>query len=224
MTPYQQSAIEQIDSFLDQWGKLRPLVDDFSASKMTDYFEDTHALDARIDAIFERLVPPNSSYAKSINDLESIKPNYHLVAKVGILKSLRADYEGGYFRRVDEIVRAEVFNDFLEMAEHLLSEGYKDAAAVMIGGVLEDHLRKLAIKNGISTTVSTASGVAPKKRDAINADLYRQKVYSLLDQKSVTAWLDLRNNAAHGNHSVYSAEQVILTLQGVRNFIVRIPA
>jgi len=33
------------------------------------------------------------------------------------------------------------------MAEHLLDEGNKAAAAVLIGGVLEEHLRKLATKH-----------------------------------------------------------------------------
>ena len=41
-------------------------------------------------------------------------------------------------------------------------------------------------------------------------------VYSGLDQKSVTRWLDLRNKASHGKHSEYTKEQVALTLQGVR--------
>jgi hypothetical protein len=31
------------------------------------------------------------------------------------------------------------------MAQHLLEQNYKDAAAVMVGGVLEEHLRQLCI-------------------------------------------------------------------------------
>ena len=34
----------------------------------------------------------------------------------------------------------------LEMAEHLLAADYKDAAAVLGGGVLEEHLRQLCKK------------------------------------------------------------------------------
>jgi hypothetical protein len=30
----------------------------------------------------------------------------------------------------------------------------------------------------------------------------------MLDQKQITAWLDLRNNAAHGKYSAYSDTQV----------------
>jgi hypothetical protein len=49
-------------------------------------------------------------------------------------------------------------------------------------------------------------------------------VYSGLDQKSVTRWLDLRNKASHGKHSEYTKEQVALTLQGVQDFAARLPA
>jgi hypothetical protein len=43
-----------------------------------------------------------------------------------------------------------LFSDFLELASYLNSEGYKDAAAVICGGVLEGHLRKLSEKLGIA--------------------------------------------------------------------------
>ncbi len=37
------------------------------------------------------------------------------------------------------------------MAEHLLDEGYKDAATVIAGSSLEPHLRQLCQKSGIPT-------------------------------------------------------------------------
>ena len=61
----------------------------------------------------------------------------------------------------------------------------------------------------------------PKKADAMNADLTKAGIYNLLSQKSVTGWLDLRNNAAHGKYDEYSQEQVKLMYQGVTDFIAR---
>ena len=52
----------------------------------------------------------------------------------------------------------------------------------------------------------------------------KNQIYSKLDQKSVTAWLDLRNNAAHGHYDKYEAVQVELMISGVRDFIARNPA
>jgi hypothetical protein len=137
----------------------------------------------------------------------------------GVLDALRVSYENGYLATVSELIHAEMFSDFLEMAEYLLSEGYKDPAAVIAGSVLEEH-RRLALRSGIDVNV----GGKPKKADQLNADLAGQAVYSKLDQKSVTSWLDLRNRAAHGKYSEYSRDQVALYMQGIRDFIARLSA
>ena len=143
----------------------------------------------------------------------------------GILKSLRHAVASDYLASVQELIHADVFSDFLEMAEHLLSEGYKDPAAVLTGGVLEEHLRKLCSKNGLSTDYKDSKGVSrPKKAESMNTELAGQSVCSKLDQKNVTAWLDLRNKAAHGQYGEYTQEQVELLLQSVRDFLVRHPA
>jgi hypothetical protein len=121
------------------------------------------------------------------------------------------------------LARGEVFDDFLDMARHLLDEGYKDAAAVITGSTLEGHLHQLCIKNGISTEQDSPKGPRPKTASKLNEELGKD-CYSKFDQKSVTAWLDLRNNAAHGNYDEYSENQVDLLIEGVRDFIARNPA
>ena len=45
--------------------------------------------------------------------------------------------------------------------------------------------------------------------------------YNKLDQKSVTAWLDLRNRAAHGRYEEYTRDQVELMVQAVTEFMAR---
>src|SRR5215213_11165047 len=61
----------------------------------------------------------------------------------GILRAAHEELAGGWIHSTRGIVSAEVFSDFMEMGDHLLTEGYKDPAAVMIGSVLEEHLRQL---------------------------------------------------------------------------------
>ena len=142
----------------------------------------------------------------------------------GILRALKEDISGGYLQNLESLISANIFSDFLEMASYLLDEGYKDAAAVLIGGTLEEHLRRLCLKNSIDIETVTSSGLKPKKSDQMNADLAKAGAYSKLDQKNVTAWLDLRNKAAHGEYSLYSKQQVDLFLSSARDFITRIPA
>lgn len=141
---------------------------------------------------------------------------------IGIIKAAKAEIESGWLVSLKEIVSAEVFSDFLEMADYLLTEGYKDSSAVMIGSVLEKHLRELSTKNGLETTKRDNSGkVFHLKADLLNAELAKKGVYSKLDQKNVTAWLDLRNKAAHGNYNQYNAEQVKTMCLAVGEFVAR---
>jgi hypothetical protein len=174
-------------------------------------------------ATVDRLAPESSRYRKSANvvlERNGVSNTYNVPLLSGILQALKADYEAGYLQSLEELVHADVFADFLEMARYLLSEGYKDPAAVLIGGVLEEHLRKLCCKNGIPIEANNK----PRKADALNSDLTSKNSISKLDQKNVTAWLDLRNKAAHGRYGEYSREQVELLHQSVLDFLTRVPA
>jgi hypothetical protein len=218
MTTSAKAILEQIDSLLTLFAGLRASskFDDLSGLRDPATIEIT----TRIAATIRRVAPSGSVHRDSadaivkqygVDNSHSIKPLF------GILRALRADYAAGYLTTVEELIHADLFSDFLEMADHLLSQGYKDPAAVVTGAVLEEHLRKLCSKNGIST----ATGTTPKKADGLNSDLGGAGVYTKLDQKSVTAWLDLRNKAAHGHYSQYSKEQVQLMLDGVGSFMSR---
>jgi hypothetical protein len=171
-----------------------------------------------------RLAPPGSLYANNLQRYEAqlasgvIAISMALQAARGMLEALKHDYGSGYLQSVIELIHADIFADFLDMADYLLQQGYKDPAAVVTGSVLEEHLRKLCIKHGIPVVKADGS---PKNADALNSDLAATGIYSKLDQKSVTAWQDLRNKAAHGKYSEYSKEQVTLMLQGVREFVSR---
>ena len=139
---------------------------------------------------------------------------------MGVAKSLLSDIKNDYLKSLEEIIHGDVFGDFLEMADHLTDSGYKDAGAVTAGSTLEAHLRQLCSKFGVPTT---ASG-KPKKADTINADLVKAGAYTKLDQKNITAWLGLRNDAAHGNYGAYDAKQVKLFIGNIRDFATRHPA
>jgi hypothetical protein len=177
---------------------------------------------ARLGAAIERWTRPGSAYRQNISRIEAAKASrgWRALALFGVLKAVYADYEAGLMATVEELVHANVFADFLEMASELLVKGYKDAAAVITGSVLEEHLRKVASLNG----VPIHAGAAHKKADTLNADLVKAGAYNKLEQKNVTAWLGLRNDAAHGKYSNYDEAQVRNFVDNVRGFLVRHPA
>jgi hypothetical protein len=150
-----------------------------------------------------------SSYGSSLN------------GGIGIIENIKTEISDDWLSSVKGIVSAEIYTDFLDMANHLLENDYKDAAAVMIGGVLEEHLRQLCNKNGIDTHYEKDGKQIPLKADRMNSELAKAGVYNKLDQKSIIAQLDLRNNAAHGSYDEFDKKQVELMHSYVFDFISR---
>jgi hypothetical protein len=210
--------LEQIDRALKRYSEAR-------SKCTTDYLVELSPIQrtelmAVLAATLERAAPRGSRYEEAAdNVLRGVgffqSESFSYV--VGLLKALRADYESGLLRTFQELIHGEVFGDFLEMADYLVEEGFKDPAAVMAGGVLEEHLRMLCVKKNLSIV----DAAKPKRADRLNAELGHAKAYSKLDQKNVTAWLDLRNKAAHGRYNEYTKEQVALLIQGIRDFVSR---
>jgi hypothetical protein len=86
-------------------------------------------------------------------------------------------------------------------------------------------LRALAQKRGVPVdAVNRAGDLKPKKADTLNSELTAVSAYPGLDQKNVTAWLDIRNKAAHGKYDEYTRDQVALMIQGIRDFLTGHPA
>lgn len=138
----------------------------------------------------------------------------HIAHILGIIISVRQDFNEGLLVNVRRLLRAEIFGDFLEMADYLLSQNYKDSSAVLIGAVLEDSLRKLAIKNRIPVTKDDRH----KTIEPLNQELAKAGVYDKLIQKQISSWGDLRNRAAHGHFDSYDIDQVRMMLLFVEKF------
>jgi len=72
-------------------------------------------------------------------------------------------------------------------------------------------------------SLQTPNG-SPKKADTLNADLKKAGLYSALEQKQITAWLGIRNSAAHGDYGDYDETSVKGLIEGIRNFTGKYPA
>ncbi len=194
------------------------------SSIASDYVESGEYAGFRSSAlsVISSIFGETHTYFKEFNrQVDSIYV-YSIEVGINILQTLRYEIEQGWLISIKQLVTAEIFSDFLEMSKYLLDAKYKDPAAVMIGSVLEEHLRQLCISNSIDITVLKGLDNIPKKADLLNSDLTKACVYGILEQKSVTAWLDLRNRAAHGKYGEYTMEQVEWMYLGVLDFISRI--
>jgi hypothetical protein len=213
------TLLAQIDDVMKDYDRAKAAAhhDDFSGGLSKPEMQ---AIATRLMATIVRLAPANSPYVLRAATIKG-HHGYEVQNLGGILQALRADIEAGYVQTLMELVHADVFADLLEMADELQSKRYKDAAAVIAGSVLEEHLRKLAGKTGVDIERPDGS---PKKADTLNNELSASSAYNKLQQKNVTAWLDLRNKAAHGNYADYDHAQVSALVRDIRDFLIRLPA
>lgn len=209
-----KAVLTQIDEILAEVDQLKEL------PRFDTHDEIKQAAVIRLRAVIARLSLPGSVYALEAARIAG-HPGNQMPYLAGVLRAMRADFTAGYDRALTELVHADVFADLLEMADELQTKGYKDAAAVIGGSVLEEHLRKLVLKAAMAVTKDDGS---PKKADTLNNELAMANIYNRLQQKSVTAWLDLRNKAAHGEYAAYDAAQVTALIRDVREFLLRSPA
>jgi hypothetical protein len=141
----------------------------------------------------------------------------------GQLEALRRDIEADALVDFAAIVRADLHADMLTQGDHLLAEGYRLAATVIIGATLEDHLRKLAPKHGVPT--ADAKG-APAKLANINDQLAKAGAYAAPKRDEIASWIRLRNEAAHNEPAAQGHDdaQIRRMLDGVRALVSSHPA
>ncbi|HUS11037.1 MAG TPA: hypothetical protein VMZ30_11265 [Pyrinomonadaceae bacterium] len=163
--------------------------------------------------ILGRVLGKDSDHYKRFHGLFSQFDDYTPVLTAqGILNGAKSDYEDGFLFETRTLIQAEVFDDFLEEAKHLLDNSYHAPAAVIAGSVLEDGLRKLSIRKGITLS-------AKPKLDTMNAELAKSGAYNMLTQKKITALADLRNKAAHGKWTEFTAADVEQMIVQIRAFM-----
>ena len=131
---------------------------------------------------------------------------------VGVLQAIREDVANGYLSDFRSLIAAEVFTDFLDMADHLLGAGYHHAAASLAGAVLEDSLRRELTARGVKATGNLES---------MNQIALDQRVYGPLVFKQVKVWIDIRNDADHGNWDKVEAERVESMVRDLPGFLTR---
>ena len=128
---------------------------------------------------------------------------------IGILRSVKENLESGFVDRVKYSAHADVLESLLESAQDSLNGGSKDAAAVLLGPILENGLRKIAEENGVKIKGKSSIGLLDKK-------LTQKGVY---ESNDMGKWNDIRTAAAHGKFDEYDDKEVKEMMRGVRKFL-----
>jgi len=200
---WQEDALARIASLIEYGGE--------NIDYGTNYGQ-SHFYGWRAQAIsaLEAIIGGNHIYTAEF----TARVTHHVGPELGIeiLRRLKSDIENGYLKKTANIISAEVFGDFLEMADHLLAEGYKDPAASLTGAVLEDGLRRIAGNDGI--TVTDHDDLTSLRDKCVGG-----KIFNNLIRQQITVWTTLRNSADHGKFGDYTAQQVGSMISDVRVFL-----
>lgn len=124
----------------------------------------------------------------------------------GLLRNIASDLLAGRVQDLQLQARGEVFADFVNAARSALSEGFKDIAAVLACGALEDALKRFAITNGLEVYDKDMSEVVNALK---GASLIKGPQGALLQ-----GFIKIRNKVFHAQWSDVDAADV----QGVIGF------
>ena len=124
--------------------------------------------------------------------------------------------EHGLLESLEDKLRANVHDDFLEQAESLLSAGHHVPAIVLISGVLEDHLRKLCTNRTLSWK---GKGSLAAYNNLLHGDAYEKPVW-----RRIQGIGDVRNDAAHGEGDKVKREDVDDALAYARRMLADYPS
>jgi Domain of unknown function (DUF4145) len=154
----------------------------------------------------------HSQNFKKIYDAFKAHPSNFEAAR-GVFLAAKEDYEGGYVFSLERAISGEIFGDFVALAKQSLSEGYKDAAAVLACAALEDALKRYA-----------------RTQEGLNVDdAVMQKVVAALKSKGLVSGaqktlLDtmpkIRDYAMHANWDKIKAEDVSSVIGFVEQFLI----
>ena len=163
---------------------------------------------------FLRMVLPGHLYQKTFEDRVSTGPcTENVEVGLGILCAVQDEIGFGPLPQIEGLISGEIFDDFLEMAEHLLEKHYTEVVPSLVGAVLEDALRRIAKAHDIPVK-SDSDNIA-----SLNQKLADASVYSNLTRKKVVLWNGIRDNADHGKFTENTEQDVRSMLEGVRDFL-----
>lgn len=140
-------------------------------------------------------------------------------AASGVLDAIIQALDNGLLHRVEDRVASIIYADVLDEASALLDREHHGCAAVIARSALENGLRRLARREGMSD-----QDVDAKKASAINDWLRANRnFYTQATQRQVQSWLDPGNAYLHNpdEWTKYAPSDIARTLNEIRGFLGR---
>lgn len=129
----------------------------------------------------------------------------------GVLQSVLAEAQNGLLTKLEYQVFATAFDDFLDHAEGFHKSGKLKESAILVSAVLEDTLKRVAIKNEIS--------VAGVSLDPLIDELTKIGVFTPVKAKRMKSCSGVRNSALHAEWEKLDLKDVGTVIDVVRELL-----
>lgn len=194
-----------------------------SAEYPPDYTEAFYGMKASFLNLLAFLGVKGDHVSKTIDYIDKLIDGPDIV--LGYIVGFKNDYEAGILTNLTQLIEANIASDYLGQAEQLLGEGQPGSfdhvpAAVLLGAILEDALRRLCARQTPLIDVNKPNGEAKTLGPLID-DLRKADVYNNLMADQLRTWSKIRNAAAHGKFDEFTRAQVDMFLPGLRDFLTR---
>lgn len=130
---------------------------------------------------------------------------------LGLLQSACDEWQKGMLRQVEYVVAAATFDDFLDHAAVYHKANKKIEGAVLASAVLEDTIKKICTKQGITT--------AGQSMEQLIDALVKADVLTQVKAKRLKSNAGVRNHAVHAEWDDFDIKDVGDLISGIRDAI-----
>lgn len=129
----------------------------------------------------------------------------------GVLRSVQTEAQNGLLAKLEYQAFATAFDDFLDHASHFHKSGKVKESAILVSTVLEDTLKRVAVKNDIDT--------AGLSLEPLIDELTRVGVFTPVKAKRMKSYSGVRNSALHAEWDKLDLKDIGDVIEGVRELL-----
>lgn len=129
----------------------------------------------------------------------------------GILKSVQTEAQNGLLAKLEYQVFATAFDDFLDHASQFHKSGKAKESAILVSAVLEDTLKRIAVKNDIDPAGYTL--------EPLIDELTKMGIFTPVKAKRMKSYSGVRNAALHAEWDKLDLKDIGNVIEGVRELL-----
>lgn len=216
------AEIAQLDILIAEGNRLKQQTGYDSYGERRYWLPENLTSEARkwmflIQSTITRIAPQGSFFETKLNSISKVKVGdgsgvaYHIIEEhSALIEALKIELEAGHLSKWQYNIAAEAFDEFLDFATHFHKGNKKIEAAIIASAVLEDTLKKIAIKSNIATDGAI---------EEIVTRLVQKGIINEIKKKRIQGYASLRNAAFHAEWEKVEIKEVGILITGVRDLI-----